>query len=87
MVLDTGVALLLGELEEKESLTRAEPEMRAAENDLSEDDPEELVNELQARGLDLEPVESGQEELDAALRASPEPPRLTPALPERDRTL
>lgn len=73
MVLDTGVALLLGELEEKESVTRVEPEMLAAENDLSKDDLEELVNKLQARGLDLEPVESGLEELDAALRASPNP--------------
>ena len=73
MLLETGVAGLLEELEERESLTRAEVETLAAERELSEDALEELVNELQARGIDLEPVESDREELDVAPHVSPNP--------------
>ena len=73
MLLETGVAGLLEELQERESLTRAEVETLAAERELSEDALEELVNELQARGIDLEPVESDREELDVAPHVSPNP--------------
>ncbi len=73
MLLETGVAGLLEELEERESLTRAEVETLAAEHELSEDALEELVNELRARGIDLEPVESDREQLDVAPDVSPNP--------------
>ena len=73
MLLETGVAGLLEELEERESLTRAEVETLAAEREFSEDDLEELVNELRARGIDLEPVGSDREGLDVAPHVSPNP--------------
>ena len=72
-MLETSVARLLEELEERESLTRAEVETLAAEHELSEDDLEELVNELQARGIELESGESEREELDVEPHVSPNP--------------
>ena len=56
LVSGAGVGLVEG-LEEREALTRAEIEALTVEHDLSEEDVEELVQELEARGVEIEPTE------------------------------